>query len=146
MEHLNNHKKRKKEEVIPPIIFNKGDLAELIRDKAKEYAEKIIDNRGSKDNYTQIRKFYDEIVRIQQRSLNSDEIAFNKYRPSIYVLAAKSSYAVSRKVLSKSFSDFIEKNVKEIKTKDDLNNFIILFEAVLGYLKFYDYEKNKKNN
>lgn len=128
--------------VISPIIFNdKKGLASLIRDDAMVYAEQIIKNRGSRDNYTQIRKYYDELVRIQQQSLGCDEESYKKYLPSIYIVAAKASYAVSKKSLTQSFGNFIEKNVKNVNTKDDLNSCIMLFEAVLGYLKFYD----KKN-
>lgn len=134
--------KQDKTVVIPPIIFNdKKGLASLIRDDAMIYAEQIIKNRGSRDNYTQIRKYYDELVRIQQQSLGSDEGTFKKLLPIIYIVAAKASYAVSKKTLTQSFGNFIEKNVKSINTKEDLDNFIMLFEAVLGYLKFY--EKNK---
>lgn len=135
--------KKDKQVVISPIIFNdKKGLATLIRDDAMVYAEQIMNNRGSRDNYTQIRKYYDELVRLQQKSISCDEESFKKYLPSIYIIAAKSSYAISKKILTQSFGNFIEKNIKGVNTKEDLNSCIMLFEAVLGYLKFYD----KKNN
>lgn len=135
--------KKGKQVVISPIVFNdKKGLASLIRDDAMVYAEQIMNNRGSRDNYTQIRKYYDELVRLQQQSILCNEESFTKYLPSIYIMAAKASYAVSKKTLTQSFGNFIEKNVKSVNTKEDLNSCIMLFEAVLGYLKFYD----KKNN
>lgn len=135
--------KKGKQVVISPIVFNdKKGLASLIRDDAMVYAEQIMNNRGSRDNYTQIRKYYDELVRLQQQSILCNEESFTKYLPSIYIVAAKASYAVSKKTLTQSFGNFIEKNVKSVNTKEDLNSCIMLFEAVLGYLKFYD----KKNN
>lgn len=135
--------KKDKQVVISPIVFNdKKGLASLIRDNAMVYAEQIMNNRGSRDNYTQIRKYYDELVRLQQQSILCNEESFTKYLPSIYIVAAKASYAVSKKTLTQSFGNFIEKNVKSVNTKEDLNSCIMLFEAVLGYLKFYD----KKNN
>lgn len=135
--------KQDKPIVISPIVFNdKKGLAALIRDDAMVYAEQIMKYRGSRDNYTQIRKYYDELVRIQQQAVGSNEEGFKKFLPSIYIVAAKASYAISKKALTQSFGNFIEKNVKSVNKKEDLNDCIMLFEAVLGYLKFYD----KKNN
>ena len=105
---MTNKGKQNKTVVIPPIIFNdKKGLASLIRDDAKIYAEQIIKYRSSRDNYTQIRKYYDELVRIQQQSLGSDEGTFKKLLPSIYIVTAKESYAVSKKTLTQSFGNFI---------------------------------------
>lgn len=132
-----------KQVAISPIIFNdKKGLASLIRDDAMKYAEQIVKHRGAKDKYTQIRKYYDELVRIQQQSILCNEESFTKYLPSIYIVAAKASYAVSKKTLTHSFGNFIEKNVKCVNTKEDLNSCIMLFEAILGYLKFYDNKDN----
>lgn len=133
---------QEKQDNTPIISNDEKGLASLIKDDAKKYAEEIVKHRGSRDNYTQIRKYYDELVRIQQQSLGSDEETFKKFLPSIYIVAAKASYAVGKKTLTQSFGIFIEKNVKSIYTKEDLNNCIMLYEAVLGYLKYYD----KKNN
>ncbi len=128
---------------IEPLLFDDSrGLAQLIKDKVKEYAEKIFKNRAGRDNYTQIRKYYDELIKLQQKSASCNDDDFEKYLTSIYMVAAKSSYAVARKTLSNSLNDFIDRNVKKINTKDDLDKFIMLFEAFLGYFKFY--EKNKE--
>jgi CRISPR type III-A-associated protein Csm2 len=82
---------------------------------------------------TQIRKYYEYALRIQEamnyRNGNFAEIEadFNRLIPHV-------SYAQSRSVVSPSFVKFIQKNVEQVHTANDLRAFIKHFEAVVAYL------------
>lgn len=121
-------------------IFKGGgvSLKDLIKDESERFAEFIVKNtKKTMDSYTQVRRFFDELVRIKHLYSMNMSKGFEKYLPSIYIIASKALYAKKRSTLSSFFSDFIYKNVKQIETADDLENFILYFESVLGYLKYY---------
>jgi len=91
---------------------------------------------------TQIRKFYDEVVRFDSIiKLNPDE--FDNTLPYLKMLNAKAAYAMGRDLISKGFKDFISEALGQIKDKDDFTAFAGLFEAFMGYYKFYD-EKSER--
>lgn len=125
-------------------IFKGGgvSLKDLIKDESERFAEFI--SKNNKDTYTQVRRFYDELVRIKYLYNMNMSKGFEKYLPSIYIIASKALYANKRNTLSKYFSNFIYENVRKIETADDLENFILYFESVLGYLKYYIEIENEK--
>lgn len=139
----NSRQKNRKEEIITSHVVKEEKLEELIRDEAKKFAEGIINMRKKQeDAYTQIRRFYDELVRIQTKS-KDDNDSFDKYLPAVYIIASQAAYAQARGKLSASFEKFIVENIRAITIKDDLDKFILYFEAILGYLKYF--EKKNKN-
>lgn len=129
------------------VLFNnpKG-FAEIIKTDAEQVAKEIIKSKNGKNvnSYTQLRRYYDELLRIQMMtSVKTNE--FDKYLPTIYILGSKIAYANARRTLSDDIANFLEQNIKEIKNKADFDNFIMYYEAILGYMKYYE-NKNKNNN
>ena len=59
------------------------------------------------------------------------------------MLNAKAAYAMGRDLISISFKDFISTSLNRIKDVDDFEVFAGLFEAFMGYYKFYD-EKGER--
>jgi len=112
---------------------------DLFSEKAEILAKKIFEEgkRNNKLNKpTQIRKFYDEVVRFDN-IVKASPSEFETMLPYLKMLNAKAAYAMGRDLISKGFKDFISSSLKQIKDKDDFEAFAGLFESFIGYYKFY---------
>ena len=114
---------------------------DLFSEKAEELAKEIYkeqkENRGKANKPSQIRKFYDEVLRFDSM-LKINPAEFENILPYLKMLNAKAAYAMGRDLVSKGFKDFISGSLNQIKDKDDFDAFAGLFEAFMGYYKFYD--------
>ncbi|MGB9736094.1 MAG: type III-A CRISPR-associated protein Csm2 [bacterium] len=123
-----------KKQLDPDLFSTKADeLANQIAQKNK------INNKLN--NPTQIRKFYDEVIRFNS-IVKTNPNDFENILPYLKMLNAKVAYAMGRGLLSEEFKDFISTSLNQIKDKDDFDAFAGLFEAFMGYYKLYA-EKNK---
>ncbi|NWG04356.1 MAG: type III-A CRISPR-associated protein Csm2 [Syntrophaceae bacterium] len=121
--------KDKNKKLIDPDLFST---------KAEELAKSIYGEQTGKANKpTQIRKFYDEILRFEG-ILKASPTDFDNILPYLKMLNAKAAYAMGRELVSKKFKDFISNSLNQVKDKDDFDVFAGLFEAFMGYYKFYD--------
>ena len=126
--------KDKNKKLIDPDLFST---------RAEELAKSIYGERTGKSNKpTQIRKFYDEVLRFQG-ILKINPAEFDNILPYLKMLNAKAAYAMGRDLVSKGFKDFISNSLNQVKDKDDFNVFAGLFEAFMGYYKFYDVKGGK---
>lgn len=148
------------DENLKLVLFNDRnvDFSEIIKTEPKKIACWIVKNRQkvtynakknkkeqknkNLDKYTQLRKFYDELLKIQIKMENNKDIDIKIFLTSIYMIASKAAYALARGKLSEKFSSFIELNVKNIMTKEDIDKFIMYYEAILGYVKYFDSFEN----
>lgn len=113
---------------------------ELFSSKAESLAQKIAEEGDSKrNNPTQIRKFFDEISRFNSmlKASSASPSEFENILPYLKMLNAKAAYSVGRDLISKGFKDFIANSLSQINDKDDFYAFAGLFEAFMGYYKFY---------
>jgi len=115
---------------------------ELFSVVANSLAEKFHEEGGKvKNKRTQLRKFYDEIYEHKTRlkSLNEQERQkeFELTLPYLNMIIAKVAYAEGRKLVTKSFVDFIKNGIMSIKTPDDLFVFADLFESIMGFYRIY---------
>ena len=116
---------------------------DLFSSKAEGLAQKIYNEGNNKTNKpTQIRNFYDEVLRFDSM-LKTNPKEFDNILPYLKMLNAKAAYAMGRDLVSKGFKDFISTSLNQIKDKDDFDAFAGLFEAFVGYYKFYD-EKGER--
>ncbi len=88
---------------------------------------------GDKNKSSQLRKYYDFVVRIKD-TLKYDIKTFDEVYPEINKLDYHSTYAESRNKVTKYFVDFIKKNLQNIHTKEDFFAFATHFEAIIAYL------------
>ncbi len=138
-----NFWKDKNKKIIDPELFST---------KAEELARKIYreqeESRGKANKPTQLRKFYDEVLRfnsmIQGLSEDKRKEEFEKILPYIKMLNAKAAYALGRDLISKSFKDFIFNSLNKIDDLSDFETFAGFFESFMGFYKFYD-EKGINN-
>jgi CRISPR-associated protein Csm2 len=111
---------------------------ELFSSIAEGLAEKVFGEgkSGKVNKPTQIRKFYDEVLRFDSM-LKTDPAEFDNMLPYLKMLNAKAAYAMGRDLVSKGFKDFISSSLSQINDPDDFYAFSGLFEAFMGYYKFF---------
>jgi CRISPR-associated protein Csm2 len=128
----------------PPLFNKDGDFANVIAKEAENVAENInkekIENKKFNKN-TQIRKFYDEMVRLQQQT-NENGIDFEKIKPAVYMVVSKCAYARGRELVGPYFYEFIKKNIQAIVKEEDMNKCILFMEAVIGYYRMLNPKEN----
>ncbi len=92
--------------------------------------------KGTENNPTQVRKFYDELVIFQSR-LVGKEADFEKYLPYIRMVKAKTAYAKGRKLISDDMKEFLDQSIDAIKDPDDFKLVVSFMEAFMGYFKYH---------
>ena len=115
---------------------------ELFSTTAEELAKKINGERTTKiNNPTQIRKFFDEVIRFQVMIISNPE-QFAELLPYIKMLNAKAAYAAGRDLIGNEFKLFLSDSLKQVNDREDFEIFCSFFEAFLGFYKYYA-EKEK---
>jgi len=110
---------------------------ELFGDIAKELAEKVANEGKSQTNKsTQIRKFYDVVLKLNQKAQNTRASEYKtKVYPFVVMLKSKVANAKSRGLIGNNFEKMINSCVVQANTKDKMELFKLFFEAFLGFYK-----------
>jgi len=119
--------------LMDPLLFS--ETAEKF---AREIAAEGKKNRNNKG--TQLRRFFDEIVRLQSQAKclsENDAEKWSNILPYIHMLVSKAAYAEGRKLVSPSFVTLIKTGIGQIKTPRDLTVFANFFESFMGFYKLY---------
>ncbi|MGD9972653.1 MAG: type III-A CRISPR-associated protein Csm2 [Desulfatirhabdiaceae bacterium] len=119
---------REKEEV-DPTLFSK-----TAEELATQLAEECSQSRMKLNKRTQLRKFYDEVVRLDTAA-RSAETNWRTILPLVHMLTAKAAYAKGRELISDSFLAFVKDSVAQIRDTKDLRIFATFFEAVMGFYR-----------
>ena len=119
---------------------------ELFSTTADELANKInLERMNSRDKLnkpTQIRKFFEEVIRFQVMIISNPE-QFTELLPYIKMLNAKAAYAAGRDLIGADFKAFLSDSLKQVNDREDFEIFCSFFEAFLGFYKYYaEKEKN----
>ena len=93
-------------------------------------------NQSRLNKRTQIRKFYDEVLRLNGLAL-STQVPWDSVLPQVHMLVAKTAYAKGRELVSQNFLNFIQDSVGQVQSKDDLRVFADFFEAFMGFYRLY---------
>lgn len=124
--------------VTPKDYFKEdGNVREdLFVDRANDIAKSFSQSRQDIKG-TQIRKFYDEVLRLKLKidSSNNREERFKSILPYIKMLIPKVIYAEKRKTANEAFEDFIKSNIGGIENLEQFDVFCDFFEAVVAYSK-----------
>lgn len=113
---------------------------ELFNKTALSLAEKIGTGKGGVQN-TQMRKFYDQVLNLYQKSKSmSDEEFQSDLLPFVKMLNSKVAYASTRnsgggKIVNSEFVDMMSSCINQVSNKKDLKTFKLFFEAVIGFHK-----------
>lgn len=122
--------KDRQKEIIDPKLFSK---------KAEEFAKAVAQEHQTDRNSnkrTQLRKFYDEIVRLNMLGKSNPE-SWENIIPLVNMVTAKAAYAKGRKLISDGFLEFIKTGIDQIETPKDLDVFTTFFEAFYGFYKMH---------
>ncbi len=105
--------------------------------KAENIASILAEASKDTNSYTQLRRFYDEVVDFYDEIESSKDknSAFEIREPLILMLNSKVSYALGRKKVDENFVNFIKYSLNQVKNYDDFKVFKLLFEAVMGFLR-----------
>ena len=122
--------KDSEKQTIDPKLFSK--VAEDLALQIKEDTRTV---RNS-NKRTQIRKFYDEVVRLSiLGKTRPDE--WDNILPLVHMLTAKAAYAQGRKLISPNFMGFIKDSIDQIERPEDLDVFSNFFEAFMGFYRLH---------
>jgi CRISPR-associated protein Csm2 len=117
--------------VVDPVLFST---------KAEDFAKIIAEeNKQSKksNKRTQIRKFYDEVQRLDMEA-KTRKGDWANIMPLIHMITAKAAYANGRdKLVSDNFLVFIRESVNQIQEPKDLSVLANFFEAFMGFYRLY---------
>ncbi len=127
------------------IIFWKDPEARtvdptLFSSKAENLAKILAsDHKSSKLKFnrrTQIRHFYDEILRLNNEAQTTPE-RWEIVLPRVHMLIAKAAYARGRDLVSDNFLGYMRSSVDQIHTVQDLSIWANFFEALMGFYALY---------
>lgn len=106
---------------------------------AGKLAKKIYDEGGRKKNKSsQLRRFYDEFFKLNQRSAAYSVEEWKKViLPQLHMLVPKVVYAKGRKLVTDTFVNLIKELVFFVETKEDLKIANDFFEAFIGFYRQY---------
>ncbi|GAB6163700.1 type III-A CRISPR-associated protein Csm2 [Desulfothermus naphthae] len=106
---------------------------------AEKLAGDIFSEGGrSKNKSSQLRRFYDEFFKLNQRSASYNDKEWEKViLPQLHMLVPKVVYAQGRKLVTDKFVDFIKSLVFSVKTKQDFKIATDFFEAFIGFYRKY---------
>ncbi len=115
---------------VDPMLFSKKaeELSKLL-------AAECENSRGKKINKrTQIRRFYDEVIRLGMAA-KSQKSDWDSILPLVHMLVAKAAYARGRELVSDTFVEFIRSSIEQVKDPKDLGVFSNFFEAFMGFYR-----------
>lgn len=123
---------------LPEIIFrSSGQLRrELLTSEAESWADSLYDNKNGV-TATQLRNFFNEVKALQSR-IEAGGFAHNE--AIIGLLKSKAAYAYARaeKRRKRGFEylkNMIEQCVDLSRSEEAFNDFVLFFEAVMGFFK-----------
>jgi len=114
---------------IDPKLFS--DVAENWSKTIHQSGENRINKR------TQLRKFYDEVVRFNGLA-KADPTEWDNIAPYVNMLIAKAVYAQGRNLVTKDFVEMLKVCVAQVKDGRDLDVFANFFEAFIGFYRQYE--------
>lgn len=116
-----------------------------ITDKPDDYLIKFADEQSKlmKENKlttSQIRNFFSEVLRIKEKGIENESIAFLMLKPKLaYAAARNENDGIKRfkEIMTKAIDLVIQANNQTEEYKKRFNNFHALFEALLAYHKVH---------
>ncbi len=115
------------------IRFAKPIDPELFNSKAQDAAKRVAQDR-SRNNPTQLRRFYDELMLWEARVTQQPD-KFEDYLPFIRMLNAKVAYAEGRKLVDRTFVTLMHHTLGEVTNPDSLTICKLFWEAFMGFYK-----------
>lgn len=140
----NKNKKQDNNSEIDKIIKKIENVSSFSEIKPKDYADEdgyaaIIAKELKKLNANQLRKFFGAVRNIEKKNEKWSDI-----EPELYLLKPKFAVSVGRKLIPEDFFKVMNTCLNKIdvgkkdKKKENFNNFVKFFEAIVAYHKYYE--------
>ena len=122
--------KDKSREQLDPLLFS-GTAEKLAREIGEEGGR-------NKNKNSQLRRYFDEIVRLNDLALQGDGDQM-KYQilPQVHMLIAKVVYAQGRNLVTHSFVKMMKQGIEQVHDSKDLRVFTSFLESFMGFYKIY---------
>lgn len=110
----------------------------LYSDIAEQAARQVAEQIGGRDvnKGTQLRRFYDELIMLQNKVGSSDE-RFAQQAPYVQMLKAKVAYAVGRKKVDANFDRLLRHVIDQIKDPATFAQAKLFMEAFMAFYKVH---------
>ncbi len=107
-------------------------------DTDAEAIAKTLSRDQNRNKSSQVRRFYDQVIRYADRHRGTGDPAGDKARfardlPLIRMICAHAAYAQARQHVDANFVAFMQDGLRKVNTPEQLDNFRALFEAVIGF-------------
>jgi len=122
--------KDRKKRIIDPELFS------VTAERLARTINHDREQKGRLNKRTQLRKFYDEVVRLSSLAKARRE-EWENILPMVHMLTAKAAYAQGRELISSNFMKFIRGSVEQVNEPEDLDLFANFFEAFMGFYRLY---------
>ena len=135
--------KDKEKREVDPYLFSRtaNEQAKKIHEDGLETywdkRNKCQKTREKQNSSTQLRRFFDEITRLNIKAQNDTE-PWELILPQVHMMVAKAAYAKGRNLVTSSFVSLFGDTIRDqIKDRDDLQTFTSFFETFIGFYKSY---------
>jgi len=118
------------------LIPNPEAFSKTAEEVAKLIGERGREERASKNKSSQIRKYYDEIFKLNQRA-RSQGANWDVVLAQVHMIVAKVAYAKGRKLVTDEFEKLMRELIKSIETKEHLNVVTNFLEAFMAFYKVH---------
>ncbi|MEA1932891.1 MAG: type III-A CRISPR-associated protein Csm2 [Thermodesulfobacteriota bacterium] len=118
------------EKILDPFLFSQI---------ADDWAVKISkegQRERDKNKSTQLRRFFDEIIRLNTQA-QAQDADWNIIFPHVHMVVAKAAYAKGRNLVTDSFVSLMRDGISQVNTKEDLRVFTNFFESFMGFYKMH---------
>jgi len=112
---------------------------ELISKYAPEWASQF----AGKLSMNQLRRFFAEVKGIGERAKEGQP--FERLLPRVQLVWAQAAHAAGKKSsadrVPAEFVEFVRASVQRVKTREDLDAFVAVFEAVVGHFVYAEKQR-----
>ncbi len=119
--------KDREQKIVDPLLFS--DIAEAM-------AKQLGNQDKRKNKGTQLRRFFDEIVRLNDTA-KSNGVGMELILPNLHMIIAKAAYAEGRRLVTPDFVALIRDGIGQVETKEDLKVFTSFFESLMAFYKLH---------
>lgn len=112
---------------LDPLLFSR---------EADRLALKIGNEDRNKNKGTQLRRFFDEILRLDSLAQTRDA-DWDLILPRVHMVVAKVAYARGRNLVTDGFVSLMRDGIDQVRTKEDLHVFTGFLESFMGFYKMY---------
>lgn len=120
---------------VSQIVFGKNIAVKLYSDIAEKAAKTVAGDKR-KNKPSQLRRFYDELLALQEK-IGSDSDRFTQQLPFIQMLKAKVAYAKGRDKVDDNYQELLCRVVDQTVDVDTLRQARFFMEAFMAFYKVH---------